>query len=267
MTRIEILNIRLGQLSDSLETIENRRRALWYRRKQELSRVLDKYFNVSDDKFYVETDDTRAYLCETAKGRHWELVTFSIEEKWSREEDKDRGESVRISSNGYRYENLSQDILDETQARFEFMQCAVDHQDDILAEWNSVSDKYDKLIDTFYPKERELRKAHDSQANDIRKLEEEAMIVKLTSDGVEFSKDNRGNLPELKVKWDWTLSNVAGLRVTRTSSSGKSADIQITQKFRNWNNDQEFKLKTVNVDRVRLDKVNWFLRTNKELIK
>jgi len=162
MTRVEILNIRLGQLSDSLETIENRRKALWYRRKQELSRVLDKYFYVSDDKYYVETDDTRAYLCERAKGRHWELITFSIKEKWSREEDKDRGESVTISSNGFRYETLSQDILDKTQARFEFMQCAVDHQDDILAEWNSVSDKYDKLIETFYPKERELRKAYDS---------------------------------------------------------------------------------------------------------
>lgn len=266
MTRIEILNIRLGQLSDSLETIENRRKALWYRRKQELSRVLDKYFYVSDDKYYVETDDTRAYLCERAKGRHWELITFSIEEKWSREEDKDRGESVRISSNGFRYETLSQDILDKTQARFEFMQCAVDHQDDILAEWNSVSDKYDKLIDTIYPKERELRKAYDSQANDIRELEEEAMIAKLTSDGVEFTKDKRGNLPELKVKWDWTLRNVAGLKVTRTSSSGKSADILITQKFRNWNSDG-VEVKEQFVEKVRMDKVKSLLRNNEELIK
>ena len=266
MTRVEILKIRLNQFSNDLEKIENRRKALWYRRKQELSRVLAKYFHVSDDKFSIETDDTRAYLVETGKGRHWELITFTVEEKWSREEDKDRGESVRISSNGFRYENLSQDILDETQARFEFMQCAVDHQDDILAEWNSVSDKYDKLIETFYPKERELRKAYHSQAKYIRELEDEAMIAKLTSDGVEFTKDKRGNLPELKVKWDWTLRNVAGLKVTRTSSSGKSADIVITQKFRNWNSDgvevtEQF------VEKVRMDKVRTLLWDNEELIK
>ena len=266
MTRVEILNIRLNQFSNDLEKIENRRKALWYRRKQELSRVLAKYFHVSDDKYFVETDDTRAYLCDTAKGRHWELITFSIKEKWSREEDKDRGESVTISSNGFRYETLSQDILDKTQARFEFMQCAVDHQDDILAEWNSVSDKYDKLIETFYPKERELRKAYDSQAKDIRELEEEAMIAKLTSDGVEFTKDKRGNLPELKVKWDWTLRNVAGLKVTRTSSSGKSADIVITQKFRNWNSDGVEVTEQV-VEKVRMDKVKSLLRNNEELIK
>ena len=266
MTRIEILNIRLGQLSDSLETIENRRKALWYRRKQELSRVLDKYFYVSDDKYYVETDDTRAYLCERAKGRHWELITFSIEEKWSREEDKHRGESVRISSNGFRYDTLSQDILDKTQARFEFMQCAVDHQDDILAEWNFVSDKYDRLIETFYPKERELRKAYDSQANDIRELEEEAMIAKLTSDGVEFTKDKRGNFPNLQAKFDWTLRGVRGLRIDRVSPSGKSADI--TVKVRKYDYDkQDEVIADEKIERVRMDKVKKLLRNNEELIK
>ena len=266
MTRVEILKIRLNQFSNDLEKIENRRKALWYRRKQELSRVLAKYFHVSDDKFYIETDDTRAYLCETAKGRHWELITFSIEEKWSREEDKDRGESVRISSNGFRYETLSQDILDKTQARFEFMQCAVDHQDDILAEWNSVSDKYDKLIDTFYPKERELRRAYDNQAKDIKELEDEAMLAKLTSDGVEFSKDKRGNFPDLEVKWDWTLRNVAGLKVTRTTPSGKSADLIVTQKFRNWNTDG-IEVTEQFVEKVRMDKVKRLLWNNEQLIK
>lgn len=266
MTRVEILKIRLNQFSNDLEKIENRRKALWYRRKQELSRVLAKYFHVSDDKFYIETDDTRAYLCETAKGRHWELITFSIEEKWSREEDKDRGESVRISSNGFRYETLSQDILDETQARFEFMQCAVDHQDDILAEWNSVSDKYDKLIETFYPKQRELRRAYDNQAKDIKELEDEAMLAKLTSDGVEFTKDKRGNLPDLEVKWDWTLRNVAGLKVTRTTPSGKSADLIVTQKFRNWNTDG-IEVTEQFVEKVRMDKVKRLLWNNEQLIK
>src|SRR5210317_254264 len=266
MTRVEILKIRLNQFSNDLEKIENRRKALWYRRKQELSRVVAKYFYVSDDKYFVETDDTRAYLCDTAKGRHWELITFSIKEKWSREQQRDRGEGVTITSNGFRYETLSQDILDKTQARFEFMQCAVDHQDDILAEWNSVSDKYDKLIETFYPKERELRRAYDNQAKDIKLLEDEAMLAKLTSDGVEFSKDKRGNLPELEVKWDWTLRNVAGLKVTRTTPSGKSADLIVTQKFRDWNTDG-IEVKEQFVEKVRMDKVKRLLWNNEELIK
>lgn len=265
MTRIEILNIRLGQLSDSLEAIENRRRALWTRRKNELSRVLAKYFQVSDDKFSVETDNTRAYLIQAGKGRHWELVTFTVEERWSREEGKDRAESVRISSNGFRYEDLSQSILDETQARLEFMQCAVDYQDDILAEWNFVSDKYDRLLETFYPKEKELRKAYDSQYRDIEDLEQQAMLDKLKSDGVEFKASERGNLPELEVKWDWSLRNVASLKVTRTTASGKSADLVVTQRFRDWDNNVEFKEQSI--EKVRMDKVNRFLRNYSELIK
>lgn len=265
MTRIEILNTRLGQLSDSLEAIENRRKALWSRRKKELSRVLAKYFQVSDEKYSIQTDDTRAYLCETAKSRHWELITFTVEERWIKEEGKDRAESARISSNGFRYENLSQDILDETQARFEFMQCAVDYQDDILAEWNFVSDKYDSLMETFYPKEKELRKAYNSQFRDIEQLEQEAMLQRLTSDGVEFKASERGSFPQLEVKWDWSLRNVAGLKVTRTSASGKSADLVVTQRFRDWDNNVEFKEQFV--EKVRMDKVNRFLRNYSELIK
>ena len=266
MTRIEILNIRLGQLSDSLEAIENRRRALWSRRKNELSRVLAKYFQVSDERFSIEISDTRASLIDINKSRHWSIVEASVKERWSREANADRAEDLRLSHNGSSYENIDEWVLYEAQVRLEFMQIAVDHRDDILAEWNLVSSKYDKLIETFYPKQKELKDAYNSQLKDINTLEQQAMMNKLKSDGVEFSKDKRGNLPELEVKWDWTLRNVSGLKVTRTTSSGKSADIVITQKFRNWNTNgtevrEEF------VEKVRMDKVNRFLRNNEELIK
>ena len=266
MTRVEILNIRLEQFSNDLEKIENRRTDLWRRRKDELKRVLSKYFHVSGDKFTVEFSDTRAFLIDAEKGRYWSIVEAIVDERWSREDDADKGEDLRISHNGSTYKDIGEWVLDEAQARFEFIQCAVDHKDDILAEWNVVSAKYEKFIDSFRSKEMELRKAYNSQAEDIRKLEEEAMIVKLTSDGVEFTKDNRGNLPELDVRFDWTLRNVSGLKITKTTPSGKSADLVITQKFRNWNSDR-VEVKEQFIEKVRMDKVSRFLRSNEELIK
>lgn len=266
MTRIEVLKMRLDQFSNDLEKIENRRSALWSRRRDELKRVLSKYFQVSSKEFTVEFSDTRASLVYVNKSRHWSIVEATVKESWSREDDADKGEDLRLSHNGSSYEKIDQWVLDEAQARFEFMQIAVDHKDDILAEWNTVSTKYDKLLDILYPIERKLRKAYSSQSNDIAVLEQEAMMNKLKSDGIEFSKDKRGNLPELEVKWDWTLRNVSGLKVTRTTPSGKSADLVITQKFRDWSTNgtevrEEF------VEKVRMDKVNRFLRYNEELIK
>ena len=266
MTRVEVLNLRLDQISNDLEKIENRRSALWSRRKNELKRVLQKYFQISDDKFTIEFSDTRASLIDINKGRHWSIVEATVKENWSREDDAYRGEDLRLSHNGSSYENIGDWVLYEAQIRLEFMQIAVDHRDDIIAEWNSVSDKYENFMSSIYPKERELRKAYNSQAKDINTLKEEAILNRLTSDGIEFSKDERGNLPELEVKWDWTLRNIASLKVTRTTASGKSADLVITQKFRNWDTNgtlvrEEF------VEKVRMDKVNKFLRYNKELIK
>ena len=266
MTRVEILNFRLDQFSNDLEKIENRRSALWSRRKNELKRVLQKYFQISDDKFTIEFSDTRASLIDINKSRHWSIVEASVRETWSREDDADRGEDLRLSHNGSSYEKVGQWVLDEAQARFEFMQIAVDYRDDILAEWNFVASKYDKLMQPFYSKERELRKAYNNQLKDIKALEDQAMMSKLTTDGVEFSKDERGNLPELEVKWDWTLRNVASLKVTRTTPSGKSADLVVTQKFRNWNT-EGVEVREEFVEKVRMDKVNKFLRYNDELIK
>lgn len=266
MTRVEILNIRLNQFSNDLEKIENRRSALWRRRKDELKRVLSKYFHVSNDKFTIDFSDTRASLIDAEKGRYWSIVEAIVDERWSREDDADKGEDLRLSHNGSSYKEIGEWVLDESQARFEFMQCAVDHKDDILAEWNAVSDKYEKFMRSFYSKERELRKAYDSQAKDIKALEDEAMMSKLTSKGVEFTKDSRGNFPELDVRFDWTLRNVSGLKITKTTPSGKSADLVITQKFRNWNSDG-VEVKEQFVEKVRMDKVNKFLRYNDELIK
>lgn len=266
MTRIEILRIRLDQFSNDLEKLETRRRALWSRRKNELKRVLEKYFHVTNESFTIEFSDTRASLINIKESRHWSIVEAIVNERWSREDDEDRGDDLRLSHNGSSYEKIGDWVLDESKARFEFMQCAVDYRDDILAEWNTVSTKYNKLLSLLYPKERELRKAYNSQLRDIEDLEQEAMISRLKSDGVEFSKDERGNLPELEVKWDWTLRNISGLKVTRTTPSGKSADVVITQKFRNWDTNGT-EVREQFVEKVRMDKVNRFLRYNEELIK
>lgn len=265
MTRLEILNIRLDQISNDLEKVENRRNALWRRRKQELARVFEKFFSVSDSKFTVDFTDLRASLRYTDNNRYSSIVEAVIDEKWSREDDTERGEDLKLFFNGSSYVQIGDWVLDEAQARFEFMQCAVDYRDDILAEWNFVSEKYEKLMSSFWSEEKQLRSAYNKQQNDISKIKEENMLSKLTSDGVEFSKSERGHLPALDVRFDWTLRNVSGLKVTRTTASGKSADIVVTQRFRDWSTDGD-QLKEQLVEKVRMDKISRFIRNNEELI-
>jgi hypothetical protein len=143
------------------------------------------------------------------------------------------------------------------------MQCAVDHNDDIIAAWNSIEKKYDKLIATFSDAKSKLRTSINDQSRDIDTLEKETLRSMLMGEGVEFTKSDRGRLPELEVRWDWNVSRIKSLRVLRMSTSGKSADIQVIQKSQRWddNYDSYKEIEETNTfERVRMNKVEGLIR-------
>ena len=146
------------------------------------------------------------------------------------------------------------------------MQCAVDHNDDIMAAWNVIEKKYDKLIASFYESTRELSDAINSQSRDITKLEKEALTEKLSGDGVRFMQTTSGRLPELEVRYDWNISRIKSLKVLRTTASGKSADLEITQKSNRWDNETDSYIDTDVTETyksVRMDKVESLIRNAK----
>ena len=275
--RVEILNIRLNQLRDEKNKLDTRTHKLRMRKQNEQKLLLSSYFSVSDDKFQcTATSDTRVTL-HYEKDSYDAIVSYELQDRWSRDEMGERVESSKIYHNGSTYENIDESMLDQSQARFEFMQCAVDHNDDIIAAWNTIEKKYDKLIDTFSEARSAINKSINEQSSDIDKLEKETLTEKLTKEGVKFTKSedskwSRGRLPELEVRYDWTISRIKSLKVLRMTPSGKSADLEITQKSNRWDNKTESYIDTDVTDTyksVRMEKIESLIRSakvNKQLV-
>ncbi len=275
--RVEILNIRLDQLRSEKDKLDTRTHKLRMRKQNEQKLLLGSYFSVSDDKFEcTATSDTRVTL-HYEKDSYGTIVAYELKDNWSRDEMCDVVESSRIYHNGSTYDSMDESMLDQSQARFEFMQCAVDHNDDIIAAWNTIEKKYDKLMRTFDDSRSALIKSINEQSRDIDNLEKQTLNELLTTKGVKFVKSedgkwSRGRLPELDVRYDWTVSRIKSLRVLRTTTSGKSADLEITQKSQRWDDKTESYVETDLTDTyksVRMEKVESLIRRakiNKQLV-
>ncbi len=275
--RVEILEIRLEQLEGDANKLDYRTNRLRLRKQNEQKLMLNSFFSVSDDKFVCTANS------DTRIGLHYDgdsygtIVSYELQDRWSRDKMTDEVESSRVYHNGSTYEKIDESMLDQSQARFEFMQCAVDHNDDIIAAWNTIEAKYNKLIDTFREAQSAIRKSINDQSRDIDILEKESLTEILTSKGVKFVKSedgrySRGTLPELDVRYDWTIGRIKSLRVLRMTASGKSADLEITQKSNRWDSETESYIDTDVTDTytsVRMEKVESLLRrakVNKQLV-
>jgi hypothetical protein len=262
-TRVKVLKIRLEQLQTERDVLETRQHRLRMRKSNEQKLMLGSYFHVSDDKFVCEPSSDSTVRLTYAGDSYGDIVSYQLDYNWERDENGERVRTSKIYHNASTYKNVDQSILDQSQARFEFMQCAVDHNDDILAAWNVIEEKYEILIDTFSDSYRDLSDSISSQSRDITKLEKEALTEKLSGDGVSFMQTTSGRLPELEVRWDWNISRIKSLKVLRTTASGKSADLEITQKSNRWDNETDSYIDTDVTETyksVRMDKVESLVR-------
>jgi len=263
--RAEILQLRLDQLQVEKQDLDNRTWRLYKRKQSEQKLMLESYFTIPNKKFACKASDTTARLVY-ADDQYGALVEYVLNDRWSRDEGAERVQDSKVYHNGTTLKDLDESVIEQAQARLDFMQVAIDFNDDIIAHWNTIERKYDRLIDSFSKAKDDIIAAIHSQERDIAKLEQEALTELLTTTGVEFTKSNGGRLPELEVRWDWSISRIKKLKVTRLTPSGKSADVELLVKSNRWDNDKdeyvEFdELRTF--ESVRFDKIQRLLRRAK----
>jgi len=262
--RAEILQLRLDQLQVEKQDLDNRTWRLYKRKQSEQMLMLESYFTIPNKKFACKVSDTTARLVY-ADDQYGAIVEYVLNDRWSRDEGAERVQDSKVYHNGTTHKDLDESVIEQAQARLDFMQVAVDFNDDIIAHWNAIEKKYDRLVDSFFTAKEELHKAISDQQRDIEKLEKETLKELLTTSGVEFTA-NGGRLPELEVRWDWNINRIKKLKVTRLTPSGKSADVELLVKSNRWDNDKdeyvEFdELRTF--ESVRFDKIQRLLRRAK----
>tara|TARA_B110000977_G_scaffold49855_1_gene67746 strand:- start:893 stop:1735 length:843 start_codon:yes stop_codon:yes gene_type:complete len=276
-TRVNILKVRLEQLETEKNLLDNRMHRLRMRKKSEQMLMLGSYFHISNDKFTISVTHDDSVRLKYTGDSYGDIVNYQLDYNWERDEDGERVKTSKIHHNGSTYYELNESILVESQARLEFMQCAIDHNDDIIAAWNTIETKYDKLTQTFNQPSRSLRDSLSSQSKDIEKLEKQALTEKLSGKGVEFvaSKGKgyfKGSLPQLEVRYDWNINRIKALKVLRMTPSGKSADLEITQKSDRWDESTKSYIDTdltSTFSRVRMDKVEQLIisaKRNSQLV-
>ena len=93
------------------------------------------------------------------------------------------------------------------------------------------------------------------------KLRNEALMTKLETEGIEFgfSEENRRENTSFEIKFNWTLTNVTKVKLLNTTSSGKSARLEITRMT--WGKDCNL-VEVTFEETVRVDKLELFLRLN-----
>ena len=261
--RVEILNIRLEQLTNQRNQLDTRQHRLRLRKSNEQKLMLNSFFkSVNNDLFVAQANSDDRISLKLASDSWGEIVTYNLETRWDRDNDGERIKETNLYHNGSRFKDFSDYILKEAKARMLFMEIAIANDEEIISKWTEIENKYDKLIMSFYPKMRELNDAISSQSKDISELEEEMLFSKLTK-GIEFSKSERGRLPELEVRYDWNISRIKALKVLNRTASGKSADLQITQKSQRWDSEKDEYIDTeenTTFEKVRWNKVKDLLR-------
>lgn len=265
--RLEILNLRLEQLEANSRAHENRIQNLYNRSKKEMKRVLENYFTPFSPEFRVQhnSESVNIYFGES----NYSVLDIYVYDSWVGD-DRAYGR-IDFSTSSSRIEFEGGEDFEWATKRFECLAYYANEVNvnrfEILAKFNTINKKYNNLQSSLYDDSRKIRKACRDQHDVIRKLEKDLMVEKLFSeDGISIVPEKDDNyLPSFSAKWDWDINNVAGLRGIRKSASGKSVDLEVKRRFRNWQDDS-FTFETVKVERVRLDNVDSFLSRNKDIV-
>ena len=150
-------------------------------------------------------------------------------------------------------------------------QILLDYSDDIIACWNKIIEDFKEDIGKtrkdLWAKEAEIRD-HEKEIRDLKNAE---LSKKLEVDGIKFEVDEEHlyKLPQLDVRFDWTVKNIRSMKILDKTKSGKSADIELGTIHKTYNSDKgeyELVFRNNKYERVRMDKIEYVLFYNKEKI-
>lgn len=124
----------------------------------------------------------------------------------------------------------------------------------IASPWNSDEQK------EVYRLDRELLTLRNEKST----LEHNALLTKLETEGVEFAPDKYNHYPSLDARWDWSIRNICKIKVVKKTASGKSADLEVVTRYKDWDGNIHDDVTTA--DKVRMDKVESLLSYYRESI-
>ena len=269
--RIELLEKKGEFLKSELDIFRATLGSIEADRCNDYKAVAEKYFGevltIEGDK--INATDERIEFLRKCPERNYnkEMLTVYLRGESFRDNDVNRIETGFYSTSENSEFELNRMVLLGKAAEI-----ILDHKDDILAEWNFVTESFSGKISDARKKVWKAEKLVSENGEKITAIENEIVKEKLFGEGIKFEMPEGGarHLPEFDARWNYRIDKVTSIRATRKTTSGKSYDVEGTFAINRWDSDKNeyytedscFEVKAVkaeNIDRMLL----W----NKELIK
>ena len=207
----------LKELTKSYVEVEKKRDAQYFE-------IIQEYFGgefTLDDVYFHHDYGTTFVVKRPHKEYKYdkEMITLRFKDDWR------TGEFTDIETSMYSTNDNSQWELERLVTAGEVAKVLLDHGDNIVAKFNS----YKELFSEEYGA---AQKAKWSCEADISKLKDEKnqsfldiARTKLEGEGLVFDKEKKGTID---IKWDYTVRGITSAKIISKTSSGKSADIEIS---------------------------------------
>lgn len=269
MKKIEIIKKAIISNEKEIDKLKTKKRKVEESKTDALSRMYLKYFGeclVNDDT--IEVSDTYCYFkrFDSDYNYHKEMLSISVRPLSWRNEEADKIETSYYSTSTNNEFELKRMVLIGKVG-----QVILDFKDDIIAEYNSTRASFKDEISNFNKEIWALEKIVREMNSEINTIENNTLMKEVEGDGIEFKVDeeNLYTLPDLDIRFDWTVKNIKKIKVTGKTKSGKSADIELVTVSKNWNSEKgeyETVYYTNTYERVRMDKISYLVSWNKDII-
>lgn len=270
MTSIETLQAQIVNLEEQKTKLQKQQRQLESDRADKLSRVYHEYFGeVLEEGDVLEVGRETLYFKRPQEGYSYDkeiLTLYFKPENW-RDEEVNQIETSFYSTNENSQFELRRMVLIGKVG-----QILLDFNDDIIAAYNQVISETKDQISKVSRQRYDLDKQITDIDTKIKEIEKQNLLSKVEGEGITITlpeEKSYHNLPSLEVKFNHDILYIKGLRILSKTASGKSADIEITQEYNVYNTESkkgELTERKRIIEKVRMDKIEKFLRYNKERI-
>lgn len=224
MTKAQIIDQIIEKKREELKGLTKTYVEIEKKRDAQYFEIIQEYFGgeFTLDDVYFSHDYGTTFVVKRPHSQYdydKELITLRFRDDWK------TGEFTDIETSMYSTNDNSQWELERLYTAGEVAKVLLDHGDDILAKFNSYkesfSEEYTAAQKAKYLCEADIQKLKDEK-NQTFLDKAEAL---LEGEGLVFDKQQKGSID---LRWDWTLRGITSAKIISKTTSGKSADIEIS---------------------------------------
>jgi hypothetical protein len=261
MTRLQTLTELRDLNYDVIERYESISLYLRLRRERAKRSAVESIFTPLFEGDKVEFSNHTIYVYFDGKDSRYADMKIYLRDTYTSEGTEYESEYEISTSSS----NLLGDTTKDSEwisTRFEklaaYSKQAVDFMADTIPALQTIIDKYNPMLvnvsEARKPFQDKSRKANEL----IKEVKTKEIIAALQGKGVTFTKpeEYKGfSSPEIALKFDWSVSGIKKIKVTKMSASGKSADVEIYTNYYGSKNYDGKQIKPLVADRVRYSNI------------